>query len=255
MQEKLQLRLKVLEEGLKSGNGTIRRATPVSAEPKRSSSVTSNGSMRQSSGTEEGSKLLANGSRTRRSAVTQLRAMSNSPLLKNGRMTSISFDGGRSFDGGSLPRVKAFTNGFEEVRTGRKSSTEAAERPAPASPKPRKTSEVTKTKAENTAPPENTTPPGNTAPPENTTPPENTNPPENTTPQENTTPAESTTSTENTAPAENVAPAVDGETDTVSGVLYDMLQKEVINLRKAMHEKDQSLKDKDDAIEVHLIVQ
>jgi hypothetical protein len=48
---------------------------------------------------------------------------------------------------------------------------------------------------------------------------------------------------------------VDGETDTVSGVLYDMLQKEVINLRKAMHEKDQSLKDKDDAIEVHLIVQ
>lgn len=237
MQEKLQLRLKVLEEGLKSGNGTIRRATPVSAEPKRSSSVTSNGSMRQSSGTEEGSKLLANGSRTRRSAVTQLRAMSNSPLLKNGRMTSISFDGGRSFDGGSLPRVKAFTNGFEEVRTGRKSSTEAAERPAPASPKPRKTSEVTKTKAENT------------------TPPENTNPAENTTPQENTTPAESTTSAENIAPAENVALAVDGETDTVSGVLYDMLQKEVINLRKAMHEKDQSLKDKDDAIEVHLIVQ
>lgn len=237
MQEKLQLRLKVLEEGLKSGNGTIRRATPVSAEPKRSSSVTSNGSMRQSSGTEEGSKLLANGSRTRRSAVTQLRAMSNSPLLKNGRMTSISFDGGRSFDGGSLPRVKAFTNGFEEVRTGRKSSTEAAERPAPASPKPRKTSEVTKTKAENT------------------TPPENTNPAENTTPQENTTPAESTTSAENIAPAENVALAVDGETDTVSGVLYDMLQKEVINLRKAMHEKDQSLKDKDDAIEVHLIVE
>lgn len=249
MQEKLQLRLKVLEEGLKSGNGTIRRATPVSAEPKRSSSVTSNGSMRQSSGTEEGSKLLANGSRTRRSAVTQLRAMSNSPLLKNGRMTSISFDGGRSFDGGSLPRVKAFTNGFEEVRTGRKSSTEAAERPAPASPKPRKTSEVTKTKSENTTPPENTTPS------ENTSPPENTNPPENTTPQENTTPAESTISAENTAPAENVAPAVDGETDTVSGVLYDMLQKEVINLRKAMHEKDQSLKDKDDAIEVHLIVQ
>ncbi|KAJ4755676.1 Microtubule-associated protein 70-2 [Rhynchospora pubera] len=38
--------------------------------------------------------------------------------------------------------------------------------------------------------------------------------------------------------------------DTVSGLLYDMLQKEVISLRKACHEKDQSLKDKDDAIEM-----
>ncbi|VAI60591.1 unnamed protein product [Triticum turgidum subsp. durum] len=39
-------------------------------------------------------------------------------------------------------------------------------------------------------------------------------------------------------------------TDMVSGVLYDMLQKEVVSLRKACHEKDQSLKDKDDAIEM-----
>lgn len=38
--------------------------------------------------------------------------------------------------------------------------------------------------------------------------------------------------------------------DYVSGVLYDILQKEVITLRKACHEKNQSLKDKDDAIEV-----
>ncbi|ONK75332.1 uncharacterized protein A4U43_C03F15740 [Asparagus officinalis] len=38
--------------------------------------------------------------------------------------------------------------------------------------------------------------------------------------------------------------------DSVSGVLYDMLQKEVVTLRKACHEKDQSLKDKDDAIEM-----
>ncbi|CAN6716360.1 unnamed protein product [Malus baccata var. baccata] len=38
--------------------------------------------------------------------------------------------------------------------------------------------------------------------------------------------------------------------DYVSGVLYDMLQKEVVSLRKACHEKDQTLKDKDDAIEV-----
>ncbi|KAF5750291.1 Microtubule-associated proteins 70-2 isoform 1 [Tripterygium wilfordii] len=38
--------------------------------------------------------------------------------------------------------------------------------------------------------------------------------------------------------------------DHVSGVLYDMLQREVIILRKSCHEKDQSLKDKDDAIEM-----
>lgn len=38
--------------------------------------------------------------------------------------------------------------------------------------------------------------------------------------------------------------------DYVSGTLYDMLQKEVITLRKACHEKDQSLNDKDDSIEV-----
>jgi hypothetical protein len=38
--------------------------------------------------------------------------------------------------------------------------------------------------------------------------------------------------------------------EMVSGFLYNMLQKEVVSLRKACHEKDQSLKDKDDAIEV-----
>lgn len=43
---------------------------------------------------------------------------------------------------------------------------------------------------------------------------------------------------------------VNGYEDCVSGTLYDMLQKEVISLRKSCHEKDQSLKDKDDAIEV-----
>ncbi|RWW81381.1 hypothetical protein BHE74_00010243 [Ensete ventricosum] len=48
-------------------------------------------------------------------------------------------------------------------------------------------------------------------------------------------------------------PNVDAD-DCVSGLLYDMLQKEVITLRKACHEKDQSLKDKDDAIEVNVLV-
>ncbi|XP_068658264.1 microtubule-associated protein 70-2-like [Aristolochia californica] len=38
--------------------------------------------------------------------------------------------------------------------------------------------------------------------------------------------------------------------DCISGLLYDLLQKEVISLRKACHEKDQSLKDKDDAVEM-----
>ncbi|XP_014489776.1 microtubule-associated protein 70-1 isoform X2 [Vigna radiata var. radiata] len=38
--------------------------------------------------------------------------------------------------------------------------------------------------------------------------------------------------------------------DCVSGMLYDMMQKEVISLRKSCHEKDQTLKDKDDAIEM-----
>ncbi|CAN4089583.1 unnamed protein product [Withania somnifera] len=38
--------------------------------------------------------------------------------------------------------------------------------------------------------------------------------------------------------------------DTIPGILYDLLQKEVIALRKAGHEKDLSLKDKDDAIEM-----
>ncbi|KAK6149055.1 hypothetical protein DH2020_016580 [Rehmannia glutinosa] len=41
-----------------------------------------------------------------------------------------------------------------------------------------------------------------------------------------------------------------GNEDCVSGILYDMLQKEVISLRKACHEKEQGLKDKDEAIEM-----
>lgn len=48
-------------------------------------------------------------------------------------------------------------------------------------------------------------------------------------------------------PADNEKP---DHADYVSGLLYDILQKEVISVRKACNEKDQSLKDKDDAIEV-----
>jgi hypothetical protein len=50
----------------------------------------------------------------------------------------------------------------------------------------------------------------------------------------------------------NDFPPVDTE-DSIPSVLYDLLQKEVIALRKAGHEKDQSLKDKDDAIEVNVL--
>lgn len=222
LKEKLQLRLKVLEEGLKSGNGTVRRpaAAATIVEAKRSSSVTSNGNLRKPSGTEEGAKVLANGSRTRRSAVSQLRAMTG-PILKNGRMTSKSFDGGRSdgrsFDTGPLPVMKPFTNGFEEMRTGRKiitppvsASTKSVSSeppsPEPASPEPEQATTAVKQREEAFAG------------------------------------AESTVSAEDTV-SESV-------NDTVSGVLYDMLQKEVISLRKASQEKDQSLKDKDNAIEM-----
>ncbi|GJY13508.1 microtubule-associated protein 70-2-like protein [Tanacetum coccineum] len=38
--------------------------------------------------------------------------------------------------------------------------------------------------------------------------------------------------------------------DFVSGMLYDMLQKEVLTLQKACHQKDQNIKDKDNTIEV-----
>ncbi|CAN0924232.1 Microtubule-associated protein 70-2 [Linum grandiflorum] len=52
-------------------------------------------------------------------------------------------------------------------------------------------------------------------------------------------------------PEEKLADVPQADTeDSVPGMLYDLLQKEVVALRKAGHEKDQSLKDKDDAIEM-----
>lgn len=234
-QEKLQLRLKVLEEGLKAGNGAVRRPTgAATVEAKRSSSVTSNGSLRKPGGAEEGAKVLANGSRTWRSAVSQLRAMAG-PILKNGRLTSKSFDGGRSdgrsFDPGPLPVMKPFTNGFEEVRTGRKSVAPAVSAaaskavgseplspklasPEPASPEPEPETAAAKQRVEDGA-------------------------------------AASTVAGDSTVSADG--PVSGSVADTVSGVLYDMLQKEVISLRKSSQEKDQSLKDKDNAIEVRPI--
>lgn len=43
-----------------------------------------------------------------------------------------------------------------------------------------------------------------------------------------------------------------GSDDTVSGVFYDILQREVIALRKACHHKDLNVKHKEDVIKVHL---
>lgn len=220
---------------MKSGNGTVRR--PASAvEAKRSISVTSNGNVRKPSGTEEGAKVLSNGSRTRRSAVSQLRAMTG-PILKNGRMTSKSFDGGRSdgrsFDPGPLPVMKPFSNGFEELRTGRKNIPPAvpvSTRPPssePPSPKPA-SSEPSSPKPAASPEPEQTTAAAKQR-------------------------GEAVGVAESTVSAED--PVSESVNDTVSGVLYDILQKEVISLRRASQEKDQSLKDKDNAIEVRVVAQ
>ncbi|KAL2631414.1 hypothetical protein R1flu_016100 [Riccia fluitans] len=184
LKEKLQLRLKVLEEGLRQPNaGTARR-------PEEARRSASNGPVRRQStgtGTEEAAKILANGSRRARSSVSQLRASvsSTSQLFKNGRLSSKSFDAGRSVDGGpGVARNKAYINGIEDNHTARKSTGEAMPDEG-AKERPKSISEDSDT--------------------------------------------------------------VD---EPVSGLLYDMLQKEVIALRKASHEKDQSLKDKDDAIEM-----
>ncbi|KAJ7538380.1 hypothetical protein O6H91_11G045800 [Diphasiastrum complanatum] len=189
MKEKFQVRLKVLEEALRtSTNGSARRNTAGSSDDSLRSG--SNGpSRRQSTGSEEASKLLANGFARRRSSVSQLRAsFSGNSVLKNGKFSSKSFDGGRSLDGGSSNRSKSYSNGFEELSISKKSPAALSRN----SDTDEAHVDVSDTKVES---------------------------------------------------------AESGE-DAVSGFLYDMLQKEVISLRKLSHEKDQSLKDKDDAIEM-----
>ncbi|KAG0583108.1 hypothetical protein KC19_3G110100 [Ceratodon purpureus] len=216
LKDKFQLRLKVLEEGLKpAANGAPRRTEEV-----RSSST----SRRPTSGSEEASKLLANGSRRQRSAVTQLRnSMASQTLLRatNGRLTSKSFDGGRSLDAGTT-RIKAhtFSNGFEELRTGRRLSV--------AEPNPEPLSAAQLKPETGVAKPDPAVPKSE---------------------------AEIAKSEVGVAKSENggTKPEAGSATsieDPVPGVLYDLLQKEVVNLRKSSHEKDQSLKDKDDAIEM-----
>lgn len=179
-QEKYQLRLKVLEDRLRSSpNGVVRPEV-------RSSS---NGRTRRQSlgGVEIVSRLASNGLGSRRTSVSQMRATiasNTNMVLKHAKGTSRSFDGGRSVD-----RSKPLTNGFEDHKSTSKT---------PALTKDNESPDTQKGNSDN-KPPEFTEV---------------------------------------------------GQDDTVSGLLYDMMQKEVITLRKASHEKDQALKDKDDAIEV-----
>ncbi|XP_077230390.1 microtubule-associated protein 70-2-like [Tasmannia lanceolata] len=183
LKEKYQLRLKVLEEGLRaSTNGNNR----TNSEGR---SISNGPSRRQSlGGADNISKLTSNGFLHKKTPSPQSRSSltsSTSMVLKHAKGTSRSFDGGTR----SLDRGKALSNGMSPSRLLNKSS----EGP--------RDSETRSTWKDN--------------------------------PDEKP----------------NEFSNVDSD-DCVSGLLYDMLQKEVIALRKVGHEKDQSLKDKDDAIEM-----
>ncbi|KAJ7518381.1 hypothetical protein O6H91_21G066200 [Diphasiastrum complanatum] len=189
MKEKFQVRIKVLEETLRTcTNGSARRNTASTSED--SLRTGSNGpARRQSTGFEEAPKLGANGFAHQRSSVSQLRpSFSSNSVLRNAKLSSKSFDGGRSLDGGSSTRSKSYSNGFEEPNISKKVPVVLS-----------RNSDTCEALVDG--------------------------------------------SDLKTESAELVE-------DSVSGFLYDMLQKEVISLRKLSHEKDQSLKDKDDAIEM-----
>ncbi|KAG2661372.1 hypothetical protein PVAP13_1KG502400 [Panicum virgatum] len=180
LKEKYQLRLKVLEDGL--------RGPPSgSSRPPTEGKSMSNGPPRRLSlgGADSMSKASPNGVLMRRSPSLNSRSSlttSSSLVLKHAKGTSRSFDGCTR----SLDRGKVLENGPHSLN----SSTDSV--------KDCGTADNWKADAE-----------------------------------------EKSNETTN-----------NDSSDMVSGVLYDMLQKEVVSLRKACHEKDQSLKDKDDAIEV-----
>ncbi|KAF8398946.1 hypothetical protein HHK36_014811 [Tetracentron sinense] len=184
LKEKHQLRLKVLEEGLRAFSDGNNRSTLEGR-----GGVSNGHSRRQSlGGTDNTSKLTSNGFLSKRTPSSQLRSVlssSTSTVLKHAKGTSKSFDGGTR----SLDRGKILSNGTGPKYSLNKSSEGTRDGEALDTWK------------------------GN--------------------PDEKS----------------NEFQTVDTE-DCVSGLLYDMLQKEVIVLRKAGHEKDQSLKDKDDAIEM-----
>nr|XP_016448109.1 PREDICTED: microtubule-associated protein 70-2-like [Nicotiana tabacum] len=180
LKEKYHLRLKVLEDTLRS-TSTGARTTPDG----RSSS---NGPSRRQSlgGAENISKLTSNGFLPKRSPSFQLRSSGASTVLKHAKGTSKSFDGGSR----SLDRTKNLLNGTGPNFNSSKS--------------------CDGTKDNETV----------------------------------------NSSWKANQDEKHNDSQVTGTEDTVPGVLYDLLQKEVIALRKAGHEKDQSLNDKDDAIEM-----
>ncbi|KAL2518713.1 Microtubule-associated protein 70-2 [Abeliophyllum distichum] len=102
LKEKYQLRLRVLEETLRSLN-TASRCTPDVRS-------TSNGPSRRQSlgGAENISKLTSNGFLPKRSPSFQLRSSGSSTVLKHAKGTSKSFDGGSR----SLDRGKNLLNGL-----------------------------------------------------------------------------------------------------------------------------------------------
>ncbi|CAN6239508.1 unnamed protein product [Urochloa humidicola] len=176
LKEKYQLRLKVLEDGLRGPpSGSSRPPTEgksISNGPPRRLSLGGADSM------SKASPIMRSPSFNSRSSLTT----SSSLVLKHAKGSSRSFDGGTR----SLDRGKVLGNGPHSLNR----STDAV--------KDRETTDNWKADAE-----------------------------------------EKNNETTN-----------NDSSDMVSGVLYDMLQKEVVSLRKACHEKDQSLKDKDDAIEM-----
>ncbi|XP_073139167.1 microtubule-associated protein 70-1-like isoform X2 [Henckelia pumila] len=178
LKEKYQLRLRVLEETLRSSN-TATRSTPDGR------SSINDPLRRQSLGVENISKLTSNGFLPKRSPSFSLRSSGSSSVLKHAKGTSKSFDGGSR----SLDRGKILLNGI--------------------GPNFKQSQSCDGTKDD-----------------------------------------QKQNGLCNRNHDEKPSDVLNDREDSVPGLLYDMLQKEVVTLRKAGHEKDQSLKDKDDAIEM-----
>nr|CAD1826553.1 unnamed protein product [Ananas comosus var. bracteatus] len=182
LKEKYQLRLKVLEEGL-------RMPSSSSTRPGAEGKSLSNGPSRRQSlgGADNISKLSPSGLLLKKSPSFQIRSSlstGSSIVLKHAKGASKSFDGGSR----SLERAKVLANGAGHLMNRSSDSIRDSE-----------TNDYSKESADEKS---------------------------------------------------IVDSANNDLNDSVSGLLYDLLQKEVVSLRKACHEKDQSLKDKDDAIEM-----
>ncbi|KAM6548040.1 hypothetical protein CsatB_019716 [Cannabis sativa] len=183
LKDKYQMRFKVLEERLKASNGGSRSAA-LDAR-----SVSNGRSRRQSlGGAENFSRYSSNGYLSKRISNSQVgaqRPSSATALLKSAKISSNSFDGGRSLERDKLtPEMTLKDN----TPSNASDHTEMIEMNGRQDDSANITTPIVNSRTEHE--------------------------------------------------------------DYISGVLYDMLQKEVVTLRKACNEKDQTLKDKDDAIEM-----